>query len=67
MATIRCFCSVFPGNLSRMGSRLDFARYIALLLYQVKAAQAYMLAMPVLAILGITVLATQPVVVRASH
>lgn len=41
------------------------ARYLASLLYQVKAAQLDMLALPLLAILGIAVVATQPVIARA--
>ena len=44
----------FLGTLAGWVLGLIFARYIALLLYQVKTAQADMLAMPVLAILGIT-------------
>jgi putative ABC transport system permease protein len=56
---------VFFGAVGGCALGLLSARYLASLLYGVKAAQPVMLALPVLALLGITSVATQPVIRRA--
>ena len=59
------FRIVLFGALGGCAVGLLSARYLASLLYGVKAAQPAMLALPVLALLGIAIVAAQPVIRRA--
>jgi ABC-type antimicrobial peptide transport system permease subunit len=59
------FRMVVVGSVAGWALGMGSARYIELLLYQVKAAEPDMLTLPPLAILGVAVVATLPAVLRA--
>jgi putative ABC transport system permease protein len=59
------FLRVSLGAFAGVALGLGLARYIETLFYQVKASDAPMLAAPCIAIVGVTLLATAPVIARA--
>lgn len=61
----RVFRSVLFGTLGGCALGVLYGRYLASLLYGVKAAQLSMLAMPLFATLAIAIFATQPVISHA--
>jgi ABC-type antimicrobial peptide transport system permease subunit len=63
--TADVFRMVAAGALVGLGLGLASVRYIAALLYQVKATDATMLALPSVAILAAALLAALPAVIRA--
>jgi predicted permease len=63
--TIEVFAMVLIGAGAGLGLGLTSARYIASLLFEVKATDATMLALPMVTILGAALLAALPAVVRA--
>jgi putative ABC transport system permease protein len=65
--TIEVFSMLVLGAVCGLALGLGSARYIATLLYQVKATDAPMLALPVVTILSAALLAALPPVLRAIH
>jgi predicted permease len=59
------FAMVLTGSAAGLGLGLGAARWIDALLYQVKPTDMEMLALPALTILGVTLLAALPAVIRA--
>ena len=63
--TVEAFAMVLAGAIAGFGAGMFAARYLELLLYQVKATDAGMLAMPALAMAAAALLAAAPAVIRA--
>ena len=63
--TADIFCMVLAGALAGLALGFAAERYVGTLLYQVKAADPAMLAIPSLTILAAALLAALPAVVRA--
>jgi putative ABC transport system permease protein len=65
--TVEVFSMLVVGAVCGLALGLGSARYIATLLYQVKATDAPMLALPAITILSAALLAAVPPVLRAIH
>src|SRR6185312_13060029 len=65
LVTVEVFSMVLIGALAGIGLGMASVRYIASLLYEVKATDVGMLALPALAILAAALLAALPAVIRA--
>jgi ABC-type antimicrobial peptide transport system permease subunit len=65
LVTVSVFFRVALGALAGVALGLGLSRYIETLFYHVKAADTAMLTLPLAAIVGVTLLATAPAVVRA--
>ncbi|MDR3700323.1 MAG: ADOP family duplicated permease [Candidatus Sulfopaludibacter sp.] len=63
--TVEAFAMVLTGALAGSGAGMFVARYLESLLYQVKATDAGMLALPALAIAAAALTAAVPAVIRA--
>ena len=63
--TVEVFAMVLAGAAAGLALGMASARYVESLLYQVKATDAGMLALPSLVILAAAVLAALPAVIRA--
>ena len=62
--TVEAFAMVLAGAIAGFGAGMFAARYLELLLYQVKATDAGMLAMPALAMAAAALLTAAPAVIR---
>jgi ABC-type antimicrobial peptide transport system permease subunit len=63
--TVDVFCVVLVGALAGLAVGIALVRYIEGLLFQVKATDVAMLALPSLTILAAALLASLPAVIRA--